>query len=493
MKFILKVSPEITIKSKFVRKDAVKKLVRNIEAKFKLENLDCRVISMRDKIEVIAKQDFDDVKLILKRIPGLAHFLEVTEFDLEGIEKDDIFSSIFNTIKEYYLPLIEGKTFVVRVKRSWAHDFTSIDLERYLWGGLLKYSENAKVKLKNPEVTVKLEVKDLKYYIIKNKTEGVWGYPVWFQDKVLSLISWWFDSWVSTYNMMKRWCKVDFLFFNLGWSAHELGVKQVAYYLWTNFWIWHDSKFITIPFEEVIKELLTKANHKYRWILLKRYMLRIASKFPYYYALVKWDSLWQVSSQTLKNMHVIDKASDNLVLRPLISSNKQEIVDITKEIGTYNFAANMPEYCWVISDKPATWATMKQVLDEEKNIDTSILETAFLNKKIEKIKDIIENELKENNIEVSVLPGENEIVIDVREEDKIKKDPLVLESTEILNIPFFDINSKFKSLDSSKVYLLYCDKWILSKLHAEYLIEKWYENIKIFRPSWENLSCQSGL
>jgi thiamine biosynthesis protein ThiI len=114
---------------------------------------------------------------------------------------------------------------------------------------------------------------------------------------------------------------------------------------------------MTIPFEAVVKELVTNIGHKYRAIILKRCMLKVADQLAQahkYYAIVKGDSLGQVSSQTLKNMFVIDKASQTLILRPLIGFNKQEIIDITKMIGTYDFACNMPEYCGVISDRPST-------------------------------------------------------------------------------------------------------------------------------------------
>lgn len=66
----------------------------------------------------------------------------------------------------------------------------------------------------------------------------------------------------------------------------------------------------------------------------------------------------------------------------------------------------------------------------------------------------------------------DEIIIDIREEDKRVKNPLKLEKVEILNIPFYDINSRFEKLDINKNYLFYCDKWILSELHALYLKEK---------------------
>ncbi len=493
MKYIIKISPEITIKSKPVRKRAFLMLKNNIGKHFDFENLDIELSWNRDMILLNSMESDIKIRNILKNISWIAYFQEVESFKL--LEKEEeIFDDIFTKTKQFYLGKIENKTFAVRIKRSWSHNFTSIDLERYIWWGLLKYSINSKVKLKNPDITVKLEVKNNKYFIIKERIEGIWGYPIWFQEKIISLISWWFDSWVSTFSMMKRWCLVDYLFFNLWWSAHELWVKQVSYYLWKTFGVPHKkARFITVPFEETIKELLTKVNHKYRGVLLKRYMLKVASMVSKwnYYAIVKWDSLWQVSSQTLKNMHVIDKASDNLVLRPLISYNKQEIIDISKRLWTYDFACNMPEYCWVISDKPTTWAKLEKVLKEEANIEDSILISAFENRKVEFVKDMLWScmENSEDDIEIVVLPWEWEIVIDVRESEKIKKSPLVLNNVNVLDIPFFDINHSFKNLDQDKIYLFYCDKWVLSKLHALYLREKGFFNIKVFRPSNNTISC----
>jgi thiamine biosynthesis protein ThiI len=292
--------------------------------------------------------------------------------------------------------------------------------------------------------------------------------------------------------MMKRWCKVDFLFFNLWGSAHELWVKQVAYYLNQNFSCGNNANIIVVPFEEVIKELLTKIDHKYRWILLKRYMLRIADKISqeyWYLAVVKWDSLWQVSSQTLKNMFVIDKACQTLVLRPLITYNKQEIVDLSMKIWTYNFAVNMPEYCGVISDRPSTWAKLEDIENEELKISDEILSNAYNNKKVEKVENLV-HDMEIWEIQLAYLPWENEVIVDIREKAQISKNPLKYENTEIIEIPFFDINNRFKDLEQNKVYLFYCDKWVLSNLHWLYLKEKWFNNIKIFRPLEDKNSCK---
>ncbi|MFK7779527.1 MAG: tRNA uracil 4-sulfurtransferase ThiI, partial [Candidatus Gracilibacteria bacterium] len=477
--------------SKPVRKRCVMMLNNNIKKHLLFNGIKANVTGTRDRVNV--EGDSDMISEILSRIAGIAHFMEVETFLLPEKE-DEIFDFVFLRAKDFYLDKIENKTFVARVKRSGIHNFRSIDLERYVGGGLLKFANNTSVKIKNADITVKIEIKDKKVHIIKYRIKGIGGYPVGFQDKVLSLISGGFDSGVSTYSMMKRGCQVDYLFFNLGGSAHELGVKQVAYYLWKTFSIPHKrARFITINFEEVIAELLTKTNHRFRGILLKRFMLKVASIISkdHYFALVKGDSLGQVSSQTLKNMHVIDKASTNLVLRPLIADNKQEIIDISKEIGTYNFACNMPEYCGVISDKPATGAKLEDIINEEEKISEEILEKAIELRKTEFVREMMEQyEGKDaSELEVVFLPGENEIVIDIREDAEKKKKPLILDKTKILEIPFFKINHKFKDLEKNKIYLFYCDKGILSNLHGLYLKEKGYNNIKIYRKIEGESSC----
>jgi len=500
MKFLIKPFPEIMIKSKPVKKRFMQVLWNNIQFRLKQDYKNIKVKVFWDKLEVSLDWINNDIisKNIvwaLKFIPWIEFFLEVLEFDIIWKTKQEQFDFIFSKAKDFFLNKIENKSFVSRVKRSWKHEYNSIELERYIWDGLLKYSKNSSVKMKNPDITVNIEVKDSKLFLVVEKYFWVWWYPVWTQDKVLSLISWWFDSGVSTFSMSKRWAKVDYLFFNLWWTAHELWVKQVAYYLWKNFSSWYKARFITINFEEIVKVLVTKINHKYRWIILKRLFLMVAdilAKENKYYAIVKWDSLWQVSSQTLKNMFIIDKASDTLVLRPLITFNKQDIINLSKKIWTYEFACNMPEYCWVISDKPATAAKIEKVLKEEENFDFDLLKKSIENKKVQKIDEVLIDKVDWEEIEVSYVPWFKDIVIDIREEVDRKRKPLFLDKIEILEIPFYDINQKFPNLDQSKDYLFYCDKWVLSRLHSLYLKEKWFNNIKIYRylDKWCNLKSK---
>jgi thiamine biosynthesis protein ThiI len=151
----------------------------------------------------------------------------------------------------------------------------------------------------------------------------------------------------------------------------------------------------------------------------------------------------------------------------------------------------MPEYCWVISDKPATWAKLEDIVAEEEKILEEVLIRAVEWRKTEFVRNMMDEYKNKDATEIDVvfLPWNEEVVIDIREEADIKKDKLVLENVDILEIPFFEINHKFKELDQNKDYLLYCDKGVLSNLHGLYLKENWFNNIKIFRPlKWES-SC----
>ncbi len=493
MKFIIKPFAEIIIKSKPVRKRYLNFLQVNIN--LALANIWWNWYSKFswDKWEVFIDDSIDEYTYnslitILSRMPWVESFLEVVDHEFSN------FDDIFNEAKKIYCDYVEWKSFAVRVKRFWNHDFKSTDLERYIWWWLKQHTNSSVVKLKNPDVTVNIEIRENRFYLVKSKFLWIGWYPTWTQDKVLSLISGWFDSTVSSFSLMKRWAKLDYLFFNLGWNSHEIAVKQVSNYLRKNFSSWYKARFTTINFEEIIPDLIKNINHKYRWIILKRLFLMAAdilSKKNNYYAIVKWDSLGQVSSQTLKNMFVVDKASETLVLRPLIGFNKQEIVDLSKKIWTYSFACNMPEYCGVISDKPSTWAKLEKVLEEEKKFDFSLLYKAIDERKTIKIDQVLDS-LKDDliHIETSYIPWDNEIVIDLREELDFKNNPLILDWIKVLNIPFFDVNYDFENLDQAKTYLFYCDKWIMSKTHAEFLYNKWYKNIKIYKPIFDDWVCR---
>lgn len=415
----------------------------------------------------------------LTRIPGVDQFNEVVEYDFVD------FDTAFQQVASHWAKEIENKSFCVRAKRTGKHEFSSQDLERYIGGGLNQSVESARVTLKNPDVTVKIELKDDKFQVIKANHKGLGGMPIPTQEDVLSLISGGFDSGVATYHVMRRGARTHFCFFNLGGREHEIGVKQVSHAIWKRYSSSHKTKFVSVNFEPVVDEILTKIDNGLMGVVLKRMMMRAAAKVADklgIMALVTGESLGQVSSQTLTNLNVIDRVTETLILRPLIHMDKAEIIETSREIGTHDFAAAMPEYCGVISKKPTTRAVLSQVEETEANFDFSLLDKMVDEAQImdiRKIEDEAHEEVQEVE-QVTELP-KDAVVIDVRAPEEEEDSPLDLGDIEVVAIPFFKIATKFGDLDQSKEYYLYCDKGVMSRLQALLLHEHGYKSVKVYR------------
>jgi len=230
MKFIVKLFPEITIKSRPVRKRFTQRLQSNLQIILQRIEPKIKVRALWDRIDVDCPPEADAhyqaITQALACAPGISHCLEVQEYPLGSF--DDVLAHVIRVYGER----LEGKRFVVRVKRAGKHEFKSQDIERYVGGGLLQQTAALKVDLHTPEVTVNMEIKDQKLFIVERRIEGLGGYPQGTQEAVVSLISGGFDSIVASYLTMKRGTKTHFVFFNLGGAAHEAGVKQVSYFLW---------------------------------------------------------------------------------------------------------------------------------------------------------------------------------------------------------------------------------------------------------------------
>ena len=483
MKFIVKFFPEITIKSRPVRKAFVKQLRQNIRLVLREHDDNVIVAGNWDFIEVLSEREDkrDAFTESLANIAGIAHFQYVREFaltDLDGIVAEAIVS---------YGDALKDAVFAVRVKRVGQHDFSSVEAERHVGGCLKAQCGALAVRLKDPEVLVPIDIRDDRVWIIEHRVEGLGGYPLGSQDSVLSLISGGYDSTVSSFMTMSRGLKTHFCFFNLGGDAHEIGVKQVSHFLWSKYGSALGVKFITIPFEEVVGEILNNVDSAEMGVVLKRMMLRAASQVMEGVsakALVTGESIAQVSSQTLVNLKVIDAVTDELVLRPLVTSNKQEIIDKAKEIGTAPFAASMPEFCGVISVKPTTRAKMHRVEREEGKFDFDVLQRAVDTARVMSIQDVIKDVDQQYQGDVAVvrMPVGDEVIVDIRHPDEAERKPIKVSGRPVVNVPFFTLGTKWSELDQDKEYLLYCGKGVMSRIHASHLMSKGYQNVGVYLP-----------
>lgn len=485
MQFILRLFPEISIKSRPVRNRFIRVLMQNLFNVANHHQFAIKIQAQWDKLLVkIGEDDSDATRDLavreLSRVPGIHSFLEVKEFEFAN------FDDIFAVAGPVYGPSLEGKTFAVRVRRRGKHEFNSQTAARMIGGMFKAHYPNQGVDLDHPQVTVNIEIDQNKCFLITNRYTGMGGYPVGTQGSVLTLISGGFDSGVSTYKAIHRGSKVNYLFFNMGGTAHELGVKQESYFIWDRYASSHKVQFVTIPFERIVGQILERTHHGVRGVILKRMMMRVGSEIAEKLkaeALVTGESLGQVSSQTLTNLNHIDRVCDCLILRPLVMEDKQDIVDKAKEIGTAGFAEAMPEYCGVISDHPNVCPSQSFVEEEEAKMDQDLVADAVAKAVFLDIKAIPENTRRlEEEVESVPILGLGDVIIDVRSPDDAAKHPLSVPEHETILIPFYKIAEEFGKLDDLKSYALYCDQGVMSLMQARQLKEMGYHNVKVYRP-----------
>jgi thiamine biosynthesis protein ThiI len=322
-------------------------------------------------------------------------------------------------------------------------------------------------------------------HLIGERIDGLGGFPIPTQETVLSLLSGGFDSGVASYEFIRRGARTHFCFFNLGGDAHEVAVRQIAYFLWKKYSSSHPIKFISVDFAPIVDDILTNVDNGQMGVVLKRQMLRAAARVAHYVkaqALVTGEAIGQVSSQTLSNLRVIDQATPALVLRPLITKDKQEIVDEAKKIGTEPLAKSIPEYCGVISNKPTVKAVPEVIEAEEAKLNQDLLEQVVRASNVLSMQDIAEqteNELKMPDTTAEL--NKQSVIIDIRNDDEIEAAPLNV-SAEVIEIPFFKLATKFPELDQSHDYLLYCDQGIMSRMQALLLHENGFTNVSVYKP-----------
>lgn len=477
-KFILKLFPEIMVKGSSAKRQMVGQLYNNLVKLLGRLSNEIHVKKFSDKLEVVTPLGLVvEVRQVLLDTPGIEQVLEALQFD--GMETLD---EIKVKVNEVMAHEITGKTFVVRVKRTGKHPFRSLDIEQTVGGYMLEHGDAKGVDLHHPEVTIRIELINKQLNIITTKHVGLSGFPLGTQGDILSLMSGGFDSTVASYLTMKRGIKTHFIFFNLGGIAHEIGVKQVALYLWNKFGASHRVSFISVPFDAVIEEIFRSTHESYMGVTLKRLMLIAAEKVADEMgidALLTGESVAQVSSQTLRNLALIDQVTKKLVLRPLATMNKPEIIDIANKIGTRRFAENMPEYCGVISKNPITHGSYKRMEEEAKRFDYAVLDKAVEDAQKIYVDEIIDDVASAAPVEVvQDLDSDKYVVIDIRAEEECIETPC-----KSIKIPFHKLKTEFKKLPKDKEYLLYCEKGIMSQLHAQYLRDaEDARNVRVYRP-----------
>jgi len=348
-----------------------KKLAENIK-KVLAEEEYARVKNVHGRLvlELNEKSDVAKIEERLKRVFGIAWFAFCyrTKADKESIMK----------CVDKNLAFQPGEKVKVCTNRAdKTVPFTSIDLNREL-GAHLVSKFNVEVSLKAPEKEVFVEIADGEAYIHTHKVKGLCGLPVGVSGKVLHLLSGGIDSPVAAWLLMKRGCELDYLHFHAfqrfdeRWNAKILDlVKLLNRYSFS-------ARIFFVSFHPFEIEAI-KVPLRYRLILFRRYMVRVGEKIASKYgiaALSSGENLAQVSSQTLENLSVIERAVSTPILRPLLTYDKNETVNLAKQIGTFEISIRPYKDCCslFIAKHPVTKARLEDVerIESEINLDVAV-------------------------------------------------------------------------------------------------------------------------
>jgi len=230
---------------------------------------------------------------------------------------------------------------------------------------------NKTVKLNDPDITCFIDIVQGVSYLYTKKIIGPGGLPTGANGKVVGLLSAGIDSPVATIMAMKRGASVILVHFHSVPMTTEDSIEKVKQL--TEVLRRYQSRIhlYLVALTPIQKEILVKTKEKFRILLYRRFMIRIAemiAKKDKAKALITGESLGQVASQTLGNIAAIESVSTIPILRPLIGLDKQEIMDLAKQYGTYDISILPDQDCCslFVPKNPATNAK-KQYLDQEEN------------------------------------------------------------------------------------------------------------------------------
>ncbi len=283
--------------------------------------------------------------------------------------------------REYIPQFLEGKkSFKVDGKRSdKTFPYNSMDLAQIIGGEILEATRGRiRVDVHDPEITVKVEIREQAAYVHAGQMNGAGGLPVGTSGHGMLLLSGGIDSPVAGYMMAKRGVRVEAVHFESFPYTSELARDKVIRLARTIAAYTGDIYVHVVSLTKIQEELVKHCDEDYFTLLLRRYMMYIASKLAAEHdskCLITGESLGQVASQTMEAIAVTDNASSIPVFRPCIGMDKLEIIDISTKIGTFDISIEPYEDCCTVftPKHPRTKPQLEKVLVEENKLDFKAL------------------------------------------------------------------------------------------------------------------------
>ena len=369
-------------------------LYNNLKNKLSKYEVNIKKDRSRMYVEFLDK-DLDDIKSVIDKIFGIHsyHIAYIVENDADIIKE-----KVLDILKE-----IEFKTFKVETKRSNKNfSIHSQDMNRVIASNILKNIDDIGVDVHNPDILVKVEIRDNYTYIYLNSYEGVGGYPVGTQPRGLLMLSGGIDSPVAGYLAMKRGITLDCVYFEaVPHTSIEARNKVIELCRKLSLYTDHINLHI-INFTPIQEAIYKNVREDYCITIMRRMMYRIMDKLCNKYkglCIINGESIGQVASQTLTSMNVINSVTNLPVIRPVACLDKLEIMDIARKIDTYDISILPYEDCCtvfvpkhpVINPKISTSIEEENKFNYEEMIDKAIdeLNTIVVKEEDTKFNDLI--------------------------------------------------------------------------------------------------------
>ncbi len=316
----------------------------------------------------------DDISEKLKNVFGIHSFsiaLE-TDKDYENVKKEShrMFWAAVNKAG--------AKTFKVAAKRSdKSYKFDTMELIRELGGYLFENTNGISVDVKNPDITLNVEIREMAYiYTDIILCRG--GLPVGCNGKAALLLSGGIDSPVSGYMTMKRGVLIECIHFYSFPYTGELAKQKVIDLCKILSGFGGGIRLHIVPFTEIQKEIFEKCPNSELTIIMRRFMMKIADRIAAANecsALITGESIGQVASQTLESLNCTNTVTNLPVIRPVICFDKQEIIEIAKDIDTFETSILPYEDCCTVftPKRPVTHPNLERIVNSEQVLDTETL------------------------------------------------------------------------------------------------------------------------
>ena len=371
--FLIKYA-EIGIKGKnrYLFEDALMKQIRHAlreaEGEFDVTKEQGRIY-----VRANGEFDFDEAVESLQRVFGIAEICPVVILEDEGYDK--LSKDVIAYVDEQYPD--KKKTFKVYARRAKkSYPIPSMELAAELGGDILDAFPEMSVDVRNPEILITVEIRE-KIYLYSQSISGPGGMPVGTNGKAMLLLSGGIDSPVAGYMIAKRGVKIDAVYFHAPPYTSERAKQKVVDLAKLVARYSGPIHLHVVNFTDIQLYIYEKCPHDELTIIMRRYMMKIAERFAQQdvcLGLITGESIGQVASQTIQSLAATNEVCTMPVFRPVIGFDKQEIVDISVKIGTYETSIQPFEDCCTIfvAKHPVTKPNINVIKRSEMNLQEKI-------------------------------------------------------------------------------------------------------------------------